>query len=67
MPKTFRNPRMIAEQKNESAKFSDGGTGYDPVAGTPSSDEQTGGKAPDYRANPVNPPHQSSQVKNLKS
>jgi hypothetical protein len=61
------SPRVIALQKNDSAKFARDGAAYDPVAGTPTSDQQTGGKPADYRANPVNPPHKSSEVKNLKS
>ena len=61
------SPRVIALQKNESSKFATDGASYDPVAGTPSADQQAGGKLPDYRSNPVNPPHKSSEVKNLKS
>lgn len=61
------SPRVIALQKNDSSKFATDGASYDPVAGTPAADMQTGGKATDYRANPVNPPHKSSEVKNLKS
>ena len=65
MPKTFRNPRMIAEAKNRGEHFSTDGEKYDAEAGTPP------GVAPqrserEYAANPTNPPEKPSCAKNLK-
>lgn len=58
-------PRQIAEKVNESSLFADGEQGYDSEAGCPSA---VAGKrpAPDYAANPVNPPTPPAPASNLK-
>jgi hypothetical protein len=59
------SPREIALKVNEKSLFADGEQGYDAEAGCPTADA---GKrpAPDYAANPVNPPTPPAPAKNLK-
>lgn len=59
------SPREIALKVNESSLFADGEQGYDAEAGCPTA---VAGKrpAPDYAANPVNPPTPAAPAKNLK-
>ena len=62
---TFRSPRTIAREKNESSLFGGEADGYDPIAGCPTA---VAGSAPmpDYAANPTNPADPPAPAKNLK-
>ena len=58
-------PREIALKVNDRSMFADPEAGFDAEAGCPTADA---GKrpAPDYAANPVNPPTPPAPAKNLK-
>lgn len=62
---TFRSPRTIARQHNDSSLFGSEEEGYDAVAGCPSAQA---GTAPmrSYAVNPTNPADPPAPAKNLK-
>jgi hypothetical protein len=59
------SPREIAKQKNDPSKFDGTVESYDAEAGTPAGVAPQG-RAPDYAANPTNPPDPPPPAKNLK-
>lgn len=64
MPKTFRNPRMIAEATNRPDRFARDAE-FDAVSGTPAGVSQSH-SARDYSAQITNPPEKPVPAKNLK-
>lgn len=66
MPKTHRNPRTIAVNKNDAQNFATAEVeAYDAVAGTPPGVAPQG-QPQDYRVDPHNPPEPPVPAKNLK-
>lgn len=64
MPETFRNARMIAEQRNRAGGF-ESAEGFDAIAGTPAGVSPQG-KEREYAANPTNPPEPPCPCKYVK-
>jgi hypothetical protein len=57
MPKVFRSPRTIAEEKNEPGKFDPEAQAYDGISGIPRGTTPSGKpRESDYRVTPPNPP-----------
>ena len=64
MPQTFRNSRMIAEERNRKDGF-EGSESFDAIAGCPAGVAPQG-SPPNYAADPKNPAEKPAPCKSVK-